>query len=125
MSGQKAFLEGRKGSGEMGGVGRPSQRVRKHWEAHPVGHEESRGPPRRSGRVERPSVKVQEGLGGTPGRLGGTPGRAGRRQKDLLCSGSMSHAEDAQIDNFRCDKSDLVTLSVDQKKLADTPVNRK
>ena len=70
-------------------------------------------------------MKVQEGLGGTPGRLGGTPGRAGRRQKDLLCSGSMSHAEDAQIDNFRCDKSDLVTLSVDQKKLADTPVNRK
>ena len=53
-----------------------------------------------------------------PGRLGdpsGEPGdfgkakrsgRAGRRQKDLPCSGSKTRAEDAQIDNFWCDESD-------------------
>ena len=44
----------------------------------------------------------------------GKPGRAGKRQKDLPCSGSTSRAEDAQIDNFRCNESDLVTLLVDQ-----------
>ena len=38
------------------------------------------------------------------------------------CSNSMSQA---QIDKFQCKRSDLVTLPVDQKKLAALLVNRK
>ena len=53
------------------------RRARRGREAILDSQEGLRGPPRGPGGVGRPSVKVQEGLGGTPGRLGGTPGKPG------------------------------------------------